>query len=139
LYRFSDFASVQALPDVVTVANLAKAIGLSLSRTYELLDEERIPYLSLCKRKIIFKEHLLQGLSGKEIFTDVAKLEAIKSLPEVFSPASLISALGISNGYAYTLVRTPGFPAVFQRNRIIICKQGFIRWIKENEKHIIKE
>ena len=82
MYRFSDFASVQALPDVVTVANLAKAIGLSLSRTYELLDEERIPYLSLCKRKIIFKEHLLQGLSGKEIFTDVAKLEAIKSLPE---------------------------------------------------------
>lgn len=139
MYRFSDFASVQALPDVLTVANLAKAIGLSLSRTYELLDEERIPYLSLYKRKIIFKEHLLQGLSGKKIFTDVANLETIKSLPEVFSPALLISALGISNGYAYTLVRTPGFPAVFQRNRIVICKQGFIRWIKENEKHIRKD
>jgi len=136
LYHFSDFASVQALPDVVTVQSLSKAIGLSPSRTYELLDEEEIPYLMLDKRKIIFKEHLLQGLSGKRIFTDVAKLEAIKPLPEVFYPKFLISALGISNGYAYSLVRTPGFPAVFQRNRIIINKQGFIRWIRENEKYL---
>ena len=136
MYHFSDFASVQALPDVVTVRSLSKAIGLSPSRTYELLDEEKIPYLMLDKRKIIFKEHLLQGLSGKRIFTDVAKLEAIKPLPEVFYPKFLISALGISNGYAYSLVRTPGFPAVFQRNRIIISKQGFIRWIRENEKYL---
>lgn len=136
MYHFSDFASVQALPDVVTVQSLSKAIGLSPSRTYELLDEEEIPYLMLDKRKIIFKEHLLQGLSGKRIFTDVAKLEAIKPLPEVFYPKFLISALGISNGYAYSLVRTPGFPAVFQRNRIIINKQGFIRWIRENEKYL---
>lgn len=90
--------------------------------------------LMLDKRKIIFKEHLLQGLSGKRIFTDVAKLEAIKPLPEVFYPKFLISALGISNGYAYSLVRTPGFPAVFQRNRIIINKQGFIRWMVEWKK-----
>ena len=139
LYHFSDFASVQALPDVLTVPQLSDAIGLSPSRTYELLDEEKIPYLALDKRKIIFKEHLLQGLSGKRIFTDVAKLEAIKPLPKAFSPVLLISTLGISNGYAYKLVRTPGFPAVFQRNRIIICKQGFIRWIKENEKNNRKD
>lgn len=139
LYHFSDFSSVQALPDVVTVPKLSKAIGLSPSRTYELLDKERIPYLSLDKRKIIFKEHLLQGLSGKRIFTDVAKLEVIKPLPEAFSPKRLIATLGISNGYAYTLVRSPGFPAVFVRNRIIISKNGFIRWIKENERYIRKD
>ena len=73
MYLFSDFASVQALPDVVTVQQLSQAIGLSPSRTYELLDEAEIPYLSLEKRKILFKEHLLQGLSGKRVFTDVAK------------------------------------------------------------------
>lgn len=139
MYLFSDFASVQALPDVVTVQQLSQAIGLSPSRTYELLDEAEIPYLSLEKRKILFKEHLLQGLSGKRIFTDVAKLEVIRPLPEAFSPKRLIAALGISNGYAYTLVRSPGFPAVFVRNRIIINKNGFIRWIKENERHIRKD
>ena len=139
MYLFSDFASVQALPDVVTVQQLSQAIGLSPSRTYELLDEAEIPYLSLEKRKILFKEHLLQGLSGKRVFTDVAKLEVIRPLPEAFSPKRLIAAVGISNGYAYTLVRSPGFPAVFVRNRIIISKNGFIRWIKENERHIRKD
>ena len=139
MYLFSDFASVQALPDVVTVPQLSQAIGLSPSRTYEILDEAQIPYLSLVKRKIIFKEHLLQGLSGKRIFTDVAKLAIIKPLPETFSPKLLITAFRISNGYAYSLVRTPGFPAVFERNRIIISKQGLIRWIRENEKHIRKD
>ena len=139
LYQFSDFASVQALPDVVTVPQLSQAIGLSPSRTYELLDEARIPYLRIYKRKIIFKEHLLQGLSNNRIFTDVAGLNAIKTLPEVFSPKHLITALGVSNGFAYTLVRSPGFPAVMQRDRIIISKQGFIRWIRSNELYIGKE
>lgn len=139
MYQFSDFASVQALPDVVTVQQLAQAIGLSPSRTYEILDEAKIPYLRIYKRKIIFKEHLLQGLSNNRIFTDVAGLNAIKTLPEVFSPKYLITALGVSNGFAYTLVRSPGFPAVMQRDRIIISKQGFIRWIRKNELYIGKE
>ena len=39
----------------------------------------------------------------------------------------------------YSLVRTPGFPAVFERDRIIISKQGLIRWIRENEKHLRKD
>lgn len=133
MYSFTDFSTVKSLPDVVTVKNLADAIGLSVSRTYEILDEAKVPYLKLDKRKIIFKEHLLQGLSGKRIFTDVAELCAIRSLPKVFSPKRLIEALGISNGYAYTLVRTPGFPAVFERNRIVISKAGLVRWIKEQE------
>ena len=139
MYQFSDFASVQALPDVVTVQQLSQAIGLSPSRTYELLDEARIPYLRIYKRKIIFKEHLLQGLSNNRIFTDVAGLNAIKTLPEVFSPKHLITALGVSNGFAYTLVRSPGFPAVMQRDRIIISKQGFIRLIRSNELYIGKD
>lgn len=42
MYLFSDFASVQALPDVVTVPQLSQAIGLSPSRTYEILDEAQI-------------------------------------------------------------------------------------------------
>ena len=139
MYQFSDFASVQALPDVVTVQQLAQAIGLSPSRTYELLDEAKIPYLQLYKRKVIFKEHLLQGLSNKTIFTDVAELNAIKQLPEVFCPKLLITALGVSNGFAYTIVRSPGFPAVIQRDRIVISKQGLIRWIRKNELYIGKD
>ena len=139
MYHFSDFETVMALPDVVSATELAKAIGLSATRTYQLLDELRIPYLKVSKRKIIFKEHLLQGLSKKRIFTDVAKLNAIALLPEVFPPIRLQKALGISNGFAYTLVRSPGFPAVFDRKRIVVSKQGFIRWIRENELYNRKE
>jgi hypothetical protein len=136
LYNFSDFDTVKALPDVVNAIELSQAIGLSPARTYQLLDELKIPYLKISKRKIIFKEHLIQGLSNKRIFTDVAKLNAVVSLPEVFSPKLLQKALGISNGFAYNLVRTPGFPAVIDRDRIIVNKQGLIRWIKTNELYI---
>lgn len=133
MYNFSDLTTVKALPDVMAATELSAAIGLSIARTYQILDELRIPYLKISKRKIIFKEHLLQGLSGKRIFTDVAKLNVIVHLPEVFSPRALQYALGVSNGFAYNLVRTPGFPAIFDRNRIIVSKEGLIRWIRENE------
>ncbi len=136
MYQFSDFETVKALPDTTTVQELSRAIGLSLSRTYEFLDEAKIPYIQISNRKIMFKEHLLQGLSKKRIFTDVAKLNAITLLPEVFSPQELIPTLRISNGFAYRLVRTMDFPAVVQRRRIVVNKQGFIRWIKEREKYI---
>ncbi len=139
LYHFSDFETVKALPDVTTVIELSRAIGLSPSRTYELLDQKKIPYLQLLSRKVLFKEHLLQGLSGKRIFTDVSKLHTIEPLPDVFCPKALISALRISNGLAYDIVRTPGFPAVFERNRILISKHGFIGWIRANERNIRKE
>ena len=133
MYHFTDLATVKALPDVMSATELSAAIGLSAARTYQILDELRIPYLRIYKRKIIFKEHLIQGLSGKRIFTDVAKLNVIVHLPEVFSPKCLQTALGISNGFAYNLVRTPGFPTVFDRNRIIVGKEGLIRWIEKNE------
>lgn len=133
MYRFSDLATVKALPDVMSATELSAAIGLSAARTYQILDELRIPYLRIYKRKVIFKEHLIQGLSEKRIFTEVAKLNVIAHLPEVFSPKCLQTALGISNGFAYNLVRTPGFPAVFDRNRIIVSKEGLIRWIEKNE------
>ena len=133
MYSFSDFETVRALPAVVSVKDIADAIGMSATRTYEIIDEQKIPYMRVGKRIIIFKEHLLQGLSKKGIFTDVAELCAIRELPKIFSPKRLKDVLGISNGNAYTLVRTPGFPAVFERNRILISKAELVRWISEHE------
>ena len=135
MYSFSDFETVKELPDVVGVRQLAEAIGMSVSRTYELINERKIPYMKIGKRKIIFREHLLQALSGKRIFTDVAELRAVKPLPKVFAPSRLIDALGISNGNAYVLVRTPGFPAVLERNRIIVSKAGLIEWVRKEERN----
>lgn len=135
MYSFADFETVKALPNVVTVKELAEAIGISETRTYEILEEQKIPYMKIGTRKIMFREHLLQGLSRKRIFTDVAELSAIRTLPKLFSPKRLIMALGISNGYAYDLVRTPGFPAVLERNRIVVNKAGLIRWIQEQERN----
>lgn len=139
MYSFTDFQTVSALPNIVTVADLSMAIGLSRPRIYSYLDEERIPYIMLNSKRVMFKEHLLQGLSGKRIYTDVAKLEVIKPLPNVFSPRELMSVFGISHGLAYELTRNIDFPAVITRNRIIVSKQGLIGWIRKNEKYTRKE
>lgn len=136
MYTYADFSTVQELPDVVNISRLSEAIGLSTSRTYEIIRDIEIPHLKLGKKIIIFKEHLIETLSGKRIFTSVSNLNAIIRLPKVFNPKRLQGALGISNGTAYMLVREPGFPAVFSRNRIVVSKSGFIDWIRENEKNI---
>ena len=52
MYHFSDFATVKDLPDVVTIPELSQAIGLSPARTYQILDERRIPYIRIQKRII---------------------------------------------------------------------------------------
>ena len=139
MYSFVDFDTVQNLPDVLADKELAAAIGLSISRTHELLDEMRIPYVRLGKRKVIFKEHLLEGLSGKNIFTDVAKLKVIVNLPKVFAPCHLKGVFGISTGYSYTVVRLPDFPATYTRNCFVVNKQGLIEWIRKKEIYTRKE
>lgn len=136
MYSFSNFETVQDLPDIVTIPELSNAIGLSRSRTYQFMDERKIPYIKIQKRIIIFKEHLLEGLSEKNLFTDAAKLSTLADLPEVFPPKYLMSAFRISHGLAYTIAHLPGFPAVMERDRIMVDKQGLIRWIRKNEKYI---
>ena len=120
----------------LTILELSQAIGLSQTRTYQLLDEKQIPYIRIQKRIIIFKEHLLQGLSDQKTYTDTAKLRALDSLPDVFPPNRLVEAFRISHGLAYTIAHLPGFPAVMERDRIIVDKHGLIRWIRRNEQYI---
>ena len=136
MYSYLDFETIHALPDVVRILELSTAIGLSQARTYQLLDEKQIPYIRIQKRIIIFKEHLLQGLSDQETYTDAAKLRALNSLPDVFPPHRLVEAFRISHGLAYTIAHLPGFPAVMERDRIIVDKHGLIRWIRRNEQYI---
>ena len=136
MYNFSDFKTIHALPDVVRIPELSTAIGLSQARTYQLLDEKRIPYIRIEKRIILFKEHLLQGLSKTPVYTDASRLNALADLPDVFPPHRLVEAFRISHGLAYTWAHLPGFPAVMERDRIIVDKHGLIRWIRSNEKYI---
>ena len=115
MYNFLDFETIHALPDVVRIPELSSAIGLSTARTYRLLDEKRIPYIRI---------------------DDASKLNALADLPDVFPPHRLVEAFRISHGLAYTWAHLPGFPAVMERDRIIVDKQGLIRWIKRNENYI---
>ena len=136
MYSYLDFETIHALPDVVRIPGLSTAIGLSQARTYQLLNKKQIPYIRIQKRIIIFKEHLLQGLSDQETYTDTAKLRALASLPDVFPPNRLVEAFRISHGLAYTIAHLPGFPAVMERDRIIVDKHGLIRWIRRNIQYI---
>ena len=118
----------------MTVCQLSAAIGLSLTQTYRYIEKVKIPYVQISKRKIIFKEHLLQAIKGSTRFTDVAELKAIKDLPEVFSPRALKSSLHISIGFANTISKYPDFPSITMGSRIIVNKPGFIQWIRDNQK-----
>ena len=118
----------------MTVSQLSAAIGLSLTQTYRYIEKVKIPYVQISKRKIIFKEHLLQAMKGSTRFTDVAELKAIKDLPEVFSPRALKSSLHISFGFANKISKHPGFPSITMGSRIIVNKPGFIQWIRDNQK-----
>ena len=75
-------------------------------------------------------------MSQQSLYTDASKLNALANLPEVFHPNRLVEALRISHGLAYIIAHSPGFPAVMERDRIIVDKHGLIRWIKKNEKYI---
>ncbi len=136
MYSFSDFSTVKELPDVMTVLQLATAIGLSDSCTYRYIKKKKIPYVQIERRKIIFKEHLLQAIKGSTRFTDVAELKAIKELPKVFGPCALKPALHISYDFAYKISRYPGFPSIEEGRRIIICKTDFVEWLREHLKNI---
>jgi len=135
---FDDFTKLSNITKCCTLNDpgLSQAIGLSHARTYQLLDERKIPYIRIQKRIIIFKEHLLEGLSQQSLYTDASKLNALVNLPEVFPPNRLVEAFRISHGLAYIIAHSPGFPAVMERDRIIVDKHGLIRWIKKNEKYI---
>ena len=118
----------------MTVCQLSAAIGLSLTQRYRYIEKVKIPYVQISKRKIIFKEHLLQAMKGSTRFTDVAELKAIKDLPEVFSPRALKSSLHISIGFANTISKYPDFPSITMGSRIIVNKPGFIQWLRDNQK-----
>jgi len=61
-----------------------------------------------------------------------AKFKNYDDLPLMLSVPDLTEALGISRAGAYELVRSEGFPALHIGKRILIPKEGFIAWIKDN-------
>ena len=61
LYSFSNFETIQALPDIVTILELSQAIGLSHARTYQLLDERNIPYIRIQKGSLYSKSFCWKG------------------------------------------------------------------------------
>ncbi len=126
MYKFSDFDTVKELPNAVKISELGEAIGLSLTRTYEFVEDMKIPCFYVGQRKILFKEHILQNFDTYMSYTELSQLKAIRGLPRVFNPKYLIFALRISHGLAYDIAKFVGFPAVHTRNRIVINKQDFI-------------
>ncbi len=136
MYKFSDFDTVQELPNVVNMKELSEAVGLSLTRTYELVSEMKMPVFQTGKKKFMFKEHILQCFDGCPFYTPVAELKAIRGLPRVFNPKYLMISLKVSHGYAYQLASTPGFPVAIIRGRYVVNKQGLIKWLEEHAKNL---
>ena len=135
MYKYTDFDTIKELPDTVKASELAEAMGISLARVYDYIEVKKMPYVLINRRKVLFKEHILQNLDGYTEYTEISKLKAINDLPKVFNPMKMREALRISAAFAYDLTRYPGFPAVCPRNRVVVNKQGFITWIEDHMKN----
>ena len=54
-------------------------------------------------------------------------------LPLTLNPTDVAAALGISRVNAYNLCHSTGFPAIRLGKRILIPKEGFLKWLGEQE------
>lgn len=64
---------------------------------------------------------------------------SINELPEIFGMAELKKVYPQCTRLLYELVKQPGFPSIRNGKRILIVKNGFIKWLeqKQNENKFI--
>lgn len=55
-----------------------------------------------------------------------------EDLPMVLSALDVANALRISRAGAYDLLRSESFPTLKIGRRVVVSKEAFIQWIKEN-------
>ena len=55
-----------------------------------------------------------------------------EDLPLVLSALDVANALRISRAGAYDLLRSESFPTLKIGRRVVVSKEEFIKWIKEN-------
>jgi len=55
----------------------------------------------------------------------------LEEASDFFGPRTFARIMGIAEGQAYNLVKTPGFPAIRVGKKWIISKMGLIRWMQE--------
>ncbi len=116
------------LPEVFNTVLLAKFIGVSRSKVYDMVVKDNLPHLKLERKIIIFKQQFIDWYMHKKI-TPFNKLKVIDNLPESFSIDILHDTLSISKSKAYNLVRLKNFPHWNVGTRIIIFKSEFVAWI----------
>ncbi|MCS5696339.1 helix-turn-helix domain-containing protein [Desulfofundulus thermocisternus] len=56
---------------------------------------------------------------------------SLESVDDFFTPRELAKILGVSEGHAYALAKSPGFPVMRIGRRFLISKQGLIRWLRD--------
>ena len=64
--------------------------------------------------------------------TKKKEYQSYDELPATLGVPDVADVLRISRAGAYDLVKTPGFPALHIGTRILIPKEAFLAWIKEN-------
>ena len=60
-----------------------------------------------------------------------SKFKSYNDLPLTLSAVDVAEVLGVSRAAAYELVRSKGFPRMNIGKRILIPKDAFLKWIRE--------
>lgn len=56
----------------------------------------------------------------------------VNDLPSTLNVKDVAAFLNISRAYAYKLVNKKGFPTLRIGTRLVVPKDSFIEWVKEN-------
>lgn len=73
-------------------------------------------------------DYLTTCALGKKI----VQVNGLDELPLFFNADTVAKALGVSPSSGYELMHEKDFPALKIGNRIVVPKESFIRWVKQN-------
>ena len=63
-----------------------------------------------------------------------SKYKSYDDLPLFLNAEMVAKVLGVSPASSYELMHEAGFPTLRVGNRMVVPKEEFIRWVKENTK-----
>ena len=61
-----------------------------------------------------------------------SEYKSYEELPLFLNAATVAKVMGIAPSSAYELMHEKGFPILKSRNRLLVPKAQFIKWVEEN-------
>ena len=140
---------IDDLPIFLRPSTVSNVLGLSLSRSTDLLKEKGCPSIRVGNRILVPKGEFFSWLAENpkygdrnryrnRVTTKIRVAEMIRSgtvnlddLPDPFNTNDLRAVFGLKKSSAYDLISARGFPKLQTGNCFAVPKEKFLGWLKE--------